>query len=226
MKRVGLAIALLGMVAMLASAQDQQQPRRGFRGQAAMILCDVLMLNPELSEKVVTVYNDISTKRREAMQSGSVDFQSMSDQERRDFFAKMQKETAADMKKELKEALSEKELEEIEGVLTKRVFFPDAELRALRQLDLKKEQREKLQPLSIALGKKMVPSNSPFGGVQMEAADREKAEKEFQKEKEAFMTKAAAVLSEEQNKAWKEKTEEVNKEIEAMRERMRNFQRQ
>ncbi|MEW6237649.1 MAG: hypothetical protein AB1656_19875 [Candidatus Omnitrophota bacterium] len=226
MKRAGLAIALLGIVVMLASAQDQQPPRRGFRGQAVMILCDVLMLNPELSEKVVTVYTDISAKRREAMQSGSVDFQSMSDQERRDFFTKMQKETAADMKKELKEVLSEKELEEVEGALTRRVFFPDAELRALRLLELKKEQREKLQPLAITLGKKMVPADSPFAGVQMEAAEREKAEKEYQKEKESFMTKAGEVLSEEQNNAWKEKVKEVNKEIEEMRERMRSFQRQ
>jgi hypothetical protein len=226
MKRILQTVVWLGVLGMLASVNvSQAQQRGGFRSQAAEILCDVLVLNPETSEKVVAVYDEVRTKRRQEMRDSGADFQSMSDEERREFFEKYQKNTAADLKKELKGVLSEKELAEIEAILMRRLFLPDAELRALRLIDLKKDQQQKIQPLAIELGKKMVAGGSRFFGAEQSEEEREKAQKAFDEAKASFVTKVAGILSDAQNSAWKEKAKEVNTEIEEIRERMRNFQR-
>ncbi len=223
----GMAIMIAVLILVTAGTVQAQQQGR-FRGQTAMIICDVLVLNAEKSEKVVTAYNDVSQKVREDMRSSQpADFQSMTDEQRMEYFNKMQKATMDGLKEALKDVLSEAELGVAEEMMAKRIFMPDAELRGLRQIDLKEEQQKKLQPLAVELGKKMVPGGFRFGGQQQQdEAAREKAQKEFQEAKADFMTKAAAILSEEQNKSWKEKAAEVEKENEAMRERMRQRQQQ
>ncbi|RJP33592.1 MAG: hypothetical protein C4527_04200 [Candidatus Omnitrophota bacterium] len=221
--RVVVLLIVLGMMITVDSSQAQQ--RGGFRSQTPQILCDVLVLNAEKSEKVIAAYDTVRQKQREEMQNSGVDFQSMSDEERREFMEKSQKNTIAALKTELKEVLSEKDFETVEAMMALRVFMPDAEMRGLRLIELKDEQRANIQPLAIALGKKMVPGFR-FFGAQMDESEREKALNEFQKEKTAFLAKVKEMLSDEQNSAWKEKSAEAQKEIDEIQERMRNFQRQ
>lgn len=198
----------------------------GSRNQTAKILCDILMLNSEKSDKVIAVYGEVrQSVRDELFGGGGFDFQSASDDERTEFFAKYQKTTANKLASELKDVLSEKELDVIELVLSRRVNIPDANLRGLRLVDLKEEQRKKIQPLTIALGKKLVPSRSRFFGSQMSDEEREKAEEEFKKEKTAFLAKIDEILTSGQKTAWKEKTKAAEKEIEEILEARRNFQR-
>jgi hypothetical protein len=223
MKRVIQTAALFSMLAIVASLavaqapQGQGQGGRGFgRGQAGMLLCDILVLNKEKSEKVVAAYAEVSQKVREA--NSGADFRSMSEEQRTEYFNKTQKETADGLKVALKDVLAEKEIAAIEAFLPKRIFMSDAELRGLRMIDLKDDQREKLQPLAIELGQKMVTRR--FGPPQEADPEREKAEKAYQEAKTGFTAKVAAILSEEQNKAWKEEAAKIEKENQAMRERM------
>ncbi|MBN2328198.1 MAG: hypothetical protein JXR73_13705 [Candidatus Omnitrophica bacterium] len=229
MKRLLQIALLMGIVfaAGLTQAQPAPTPLVGdFRTQAALILSDALMLNQDLSDKVVEKYQAIGEKRRQDWQNSGVDFQNMSDEERRKFFDDYRKNVASDMKKELADILSEQEINEVETLMMIRAFSPDPELRGLRLIDLKDEQREKIQPMSLSLSKKMVPSQFGFFGEQMDEAEREKAQKTFDDEKAVLMAKVSEILTEEQKGFWKEKVDAINKELEEIRERMRNFQRQ
>ncbi|RJP30454.1 MAG: hypothetical protein C4527_09770 [Candidatus Omnitrophota bacterium] len=217
MKRIAwqlVVVALVvGMAADFALAQAPQGGRGGFRGRTAEILCDALVLNTAQSEKVTATYQEINEKLR----SEAGDMQSMSREERMEQMTKMQKEAAAALKKEMAGTLSEKALEAIEPVLALRVMMPDAQLRALRSLDLKDEQRAKLQPLATELTLAMVPS-FPRG----EGGPGEEAQKKFDDAKASFMAKASEILTGEQNEAWKVKADAVQKEQEEMRQQMRN----
>lgn len=228
MKRVMQTVALFSILAVVASLAVAQAPQgqgqgggRGFgRGQTGMLLCDILVLNKEKSEKVVTAYTEVSQKVREA--NSGADFRNMSEEQRTEYMNKTQKETMEGLKAALKDVLAEKEIAAVEAFLPKRIFMTDAELRGLRMVDLKDEQRGKLQPLAIELGQKMVTRR--FGPQQDADPEREKAEKAYQEAKAGFVTKAAAILDEAQNKAWKEETAKVEKELQEMRDRMRQRQ--
>jgi hypothetical protein len=225
MKRVFQATLWVGVFGLFVMVNTSQAQRGGsWRNQTALILCDTLMLNQEKSDKVVEIYGEVSGKRMEEWRNSGTDFQSMGDEERRKMFTEYRQNVTADMKDKLKDMLSEKEMAVVEPILNLRVYSPDPELRALRLIELKDEQRQKIQPLSMVLGPKMVPSGFGFGGQQMDEAERTKLENEFQKEKTSFLATVKDILSEEQNKAWKEKTDEVNKELEEMREQMRQRQ--
>ncbi|MBN2327687.1 MAG: hypothetical protein JXR73_11090 [Candidatus Omnitrophica bacterium] len=215
---------LLGMLGLLIAANTTMAQQRSFRSQTALIICDVLLLNQEKSEKVIAAYDEVRQALRD--QGGRPDFQSMSDDERVKYFEKRQKDTADALKKELKDTLSEKELEAMETVMMQRIYTPVAELRGLRQVELKEDQCSEIQPLAIALSKKIVPGGSRFMGQPMDEAEREKAEKAFAEAKKDFIAKVTAILSEEQNASWKENTSAAQKEIDEMMERRRNFQRQ
>lgn len=230
MKRIIQAAALFCMLAIVVSLavaqapQGQGQGGRGFgRGQTGMLICDILVLNKEKSEKVVSAYTEVSQKVREA--NSGADFRNMSQEQRTEYFNKTQKETIEGLKTALKDVLVEKEFAAIEAFLPKRIFLADPELRGLRMVDLKDEQREKIQPMAIELSQKMV-SGFSFGGPQTNEADREKADKEFKEAKTDFATKVAALLDETQNKAWKEESAKVEQEQKAIRERMQNRPRQ
>jgi hypothetical protein len=225
MKRVFQATLWVGVFSLFVVVNTSQAQRGGsWRNQTALILCDALMLNQEKSDKVVEIYGEVSGKRMEEWRNSGTDFQSMGDEERRKMFTEYRQNVTADMKDKLKDMLSEKEMTVVEPILNLRVYSPDPELRALRLIELKDEQRKKIQPLSMVLGPKMVPASVGFGGQQMDEAERTKLENEFQKEKTSFLATVKDILDEEQNKAWKEKTDEVNKELEEMRERMRQRQ--
>jgi len=211
--KIALVLAAVAMVAGLLYAQPPQGQRR-FGGMQAEFLCDALVLNAEKTAKVVAAYQEATDQVRQGSQP---DFQNMSQEERREWFDKIQKETAAKLKELLKDQLSEAELNAIEPVLARRAM-PDADLRALRQIDLKDEQRAKLQPLALKLVEAMV-SGFPRGAQD---ADREAAQKKFEEEKSAFKAKAAEILTAEQKTAWETKTQEVQKEFDEMRSRMRS----
>lgn len=225
MKSAIRAAVWFGVFALAVNATQAQRGGGGFRGQAGEILCDALVLRGEAAEALTSAYQTISDRQREDMRSGNVDFRNMSDEERTEYMEKRQKETAEALKKEMADVLTEKQLAAIEPLVMKRVWMPDAELRALRSVDLSEEQHAKIQPMATDLAMKMVGGGGMFG-ARMDEQAREKAQQAYDEAKKDFMGKVSAMLSEEQNAAWKEKTAEVNEELEAMRERMRNFRRQ
>lgn len=195
----------------------------GFGDAAALHVCDAFVLGPDQAEKILDIHDEVAGKRREEWQNSGTDFQSMSDEERQKFFAEYRKNVATDMKKECTEALSESELNELEAVMGVSSFTPDADVRAVRHLDLNEEQRAKLQASAIAVAKNMVPAEFGFFTPQITAEERAKAEEAFKKVKEAFTAKAKEVLAEEQQENWKKIAEEITKEIEDQQERFRQF---
>jgi hypothetical protein len=230
MKQLIQVMLIMGIVftSGLIQAQPGGEPSPlvgDWRSQSALVLSDALMLNQEKTDKIVEIYRIIGEKRRQEMQDSGNDFQSMSDEERREWFTNYRKKVAADMAKDVKNILSDNELKEVEALMMIRTFSPVPELRGLRLIELKDEQRKKIQPMSIALSKKIVPGRFGFFGSQPDDTDREAAEKAFQEEKSKLIASVKEMLSEEQNIAWQEKIDAINKELEEIRERMRNFQR-
>ncbi|MGI6455509.1 MAG: hypothetical protein ACOX5R_07765 [bacterium] len=224
MNSISRMIVCLVVLSMLVLANISQAQQRGgaFRSEGGRILADVLLLDTEKAEKVEAAYTE--SREKQMRDGGSADFRNMSNEERQEWFTKSQKNTVADLKESLKDTLSEEELAVVEDLLMRRVSTPVAELRALRQIDLQDEQRQKLQPAAIELGKKIVPGGFGFFGSRRSDSEREEAEKAFTESKTTFIALVEETLSDEQVTEWKEKTEAVNKEIEERRERMRQRQ--
>lgn len=227
MKSVRVAsIGIVVLALLVLSNTTMAQQGRGFRGQTAYVISDVLLLDQEKTDKVVSIYNEVSSKRFEEMRNSQVDWRNMSDQERTEYFNKFQKSMADDLKTAYKELLSEKELAAVETIVTKRIFSPDAEIRGLRLIGLTDEQKQKIQPMTIELCGKMVPAGTRFSGSQMSEEEREKAQKAYQEAKTDLIAKVNEMLTDEQKAAWKEKTAEAQKEIDETRQQMQNRSQQ
>jgi len=203
------------MIGGLPALAQQSSQQGGFRAEAPKILCDALLLKADKAEKVISTYNEVRTQVMESSQ-GSTDFQNMSAEERRERMTKIQSEIAAKLKPALKDTLSATELDALEPILARRVFFPVPEMRALRLIEPTDALREKLLPLTLKLAKTLV---SPFPFPPGQPVDEE-ALKTFEKEKASFIAKVSELLNEEQKKAWETKTKETQKEVDDMRERM------
>ncbi len=222
MKKILLTgLCSLVLVAIVADVTYAQRGGRGgFRTRAAEILCDALLLNAEKSEQVISTYEEISGQLFEKMRGENTDWQSMSREERRERFEQFQNNMAIALKKELKDILSEKELKDIEPILSLRFRTPVPELRGLRLIELKEEQRAALKPLALQLTEAIIPAFPRREGVS------EEAQKKFDDVKSALVSKAEEVLNDEQKQAWRSKSEEVQKEIEAIQARRRERRQQ
>ena len=169
MKRRGLKQGfVLGLIVAfgLASAWAQQAPeQRGrtraprFMGkQTAALLCDALVLEKERAEKVEEAYLQGRNAVREKMRRQFQDrerWRNMDPQERRERFAQIREEIQGEIKKNLSTVLSEEEISLIEPLFAARRAQPDAFVRALRLIDLKPEQRKKLQPFTATFLSKL-----------------------------------------------------------------------
>lgn len=223
MKRIVQAVLLSGFVLFIVGGVSVQAQLVGdFRVQSALLLSDALLLDQATTDSVVEKYSEISGKLWQDAQNSGQDFQSMGDDERREAFSAFRKNTITGMQEELKDTLSEEQLKEVEPVMMVRVFSPSPELRALRLIEIKDEQKGQLQPLALSLTKKMVPSNFGFFGSQMSEEEREKAQSAFDEELENFVKKLTAVLNAEQKTAWQEKVDAIKKELEELRAQRQN----
>lgn len=223
MNRFVQAFVFVGIALFISGPATAQDSLVGdFRTQSALILSDALLLDQATTDKVVEKYSEISGKLWQEAQDSGQDFQSMSEDERRESFSTFRKKTIAGMQEDLKDVLSEEQMKEIGPVMSVRIFSPAPEVRALRLTELKDEQKTQLQPLALAVTKKMVPSNFGFFGSQMTDEEREKAQTAFDEELAGFIKKLNSVLGEEQKTAWQEKVDAIQKELEELRSRMQN----
>ncbi len=241
--RVLLPMIALGMLVSVSFAQQrQQQPQQpqqreaphkqllgDSRVQSALILCDAFMLNDEEAEQAVQEYQKIGVKIRQEWQDSGVNFQEMSNEEQRNFFEEYRKKVAAEMKKSIEKLLDEEEVEEeeldgVEEIMMITTFTPVPEIRGLRLIDLKDEQREKIRSSAISLSKKIVSPNAGILSEDQDESEREKAEKEFNEEKSEYIAEVKEVLNEEQTMTWQKKVEEINEALNEMRQRMRGGQ--
>lgn len=223
MNRFVQAFAFAGIALFIVGTAYAQDSLVGdFRTQAALILSDALLLDQPTTDKVVEKYSEISGKLWQEARDSGLDFQSMSDDERRESFRTFRNKTITAMQEDLKDVLSGEQMKEVEPVMSVRIFSPAPEVRALRLTELKDDQQTQLQPLALAVVKKMVPSNFGFFGSQMSDEEREKAQTAFDEELAGFIKKINSVLSEEQKTAWQEKVDAIQKELEEIRSRMQN----
>lgn len=218
--RAGMVCLGLVLAANLSMAQPPEYKYLGGWGDAAALLvCDAFILGQDKTDKIVEIHGEIAATHREGWQG----FQDMSDDERQKMFSEYRTNVAADMKKECADVLAEEEIIELEALMNVGAYTVDADLRAIRHLDLNEEQRAKLKESALAVSKNTVPPEFAFFQAPISAEERAKKEEAFNKVKEAFTAKAKEVLTEEQQENWKKIVDEIKKEIEDQQERMRQF---
>ena len=176
-------------------------------------ICDVLVLDKAQGEKVTAALDPVTQKMRDKMREAFQGGQGMSQDERRQAMEKMRAETATETKAALKGVISDDQLKAVEPIIDAPRFRPNLELRALRQLELKAEQRAQLQPIALAYALDMTKLQPARFG-EPPAADAQEKTQALNKD---LNEKAGKVLTDDQKQAWKTKIEDLQKEMEQMR---------
>ena len=197
------------------------------RQSAADTVCNLLVLNAERGEKVEKALSALQEKFAESMRESFESMRDMSREERREAMQKVREEQSEEQAKALKEILSEKELKAIKPFLSAFGIRSTAELRTLRLLDLKDEQRAKLQEIALAYGTGMQEIQPARGAGRGQGGPGGPPEgfEEMQKKMETlgakFQEQSNEVLTSEQQEAWKAKAEEEQAKMDEEREQMR-----
>jgi hypothetical protein len=218
MKRsLGLITIALSLGFLAASVYAQPAGGGGGRGgfmggRISDTVSDLLVLDKAQAEKVTTALEKVQASQREKFQAAMQGGQNMSQEERRAAMEKVSTEISGEAKTALKGILSDDQLKLVDPYLGSMRFRGNAEMRALRQLDLKPEQRTQLQKETLAYAKAVQELRTP--GAPPAADMREKMQS-LQKD---FSDKAGKVLTADQAKDWKTKTEEVQKAMEQERQ--------
>ncbi|MBZ0258114.1 hypothetical protein K8I31_18765 [bacterium] len=205
----------------------------GMFGDPGGTVCDALVLKADRAEKVAAAYTEQRTAMFERMRSGDQpDFRNMSNEERGEFFTKMREENQKDIVERLSKILSNDEIEFVKPLLDMRGARPDAEIRALRQIEISDETRAKLQTLALiyfntvaSVQPEITPGPPPDQGGQgrgRRGGFSEEDQKTIQTAHDSLIADVNKTLSEDEIKAWKAKTAEVEKEFEAQRQERGN----
>lgn len=228
-----IAILITAGAAEYAAAQPGQGP--GFRGGGMFgdpgeTISDALVLKADRAAKITEVFEGQREAMRERFTSGDrPDFQSMSQDERMEFFNKMRAEAEADTVKRLSIVLSNDEIEFVKPLIGMRGARPDAQIRALRMIDISDETRGKLQTLALiyfntvaAVQPEFTPGQPPQGGRGQGRGPRggisEEDRKTIETARESMIADATQTLTDDEVKAWKKKAAEVEKEMESQRQ--------
>jgi len=219
MKR-SLSLAAFALSLGLLAASVYAQPAgggggRGFGfGGARMsdTVSDLLVLDKAKADKVTTALEKVQASQRDKFQAAMQGGQNQSQEERRAAMEKVSTEITGEAKAALKGVISDDELKLVEPYLGIMRFRSTAEMRAIRQLDLKPEQRTQLQKEIFAYAKAVQELRTP--GAPQASDIREKMQA-LQKD---YSEKAGKILTEDQAKAWKTKTEEVQKAMDQERQ--------
>ena len=222
-----IALLVIACSVDIASAQNQ----RGQRGGPGMgrdssqgdSISDSFVLNTERAAKVTAIYAEQQTSMREMFQSG--DMQNKSREEMMTAFREMREKMNTAITEKLATVLTKEEMEFLQPLLNTRGGRTDAEIRALRQIEMTDETRGKLQTLVLIYQNTLIalrPERTPEqqgqrgqrgqrGGVSEEVRTKMEAAKE------TLVVDIKKVLSDDQVTAWATKTAEVQKEMEAQR---------
>lgn len=227
--KVLLGILVLAVTAFSVQAQPQGGGRgpgfgRGPGGNVGETVADILVLNNEDAAKVIekmgAVQEELMEEMRANFQGGGGGGGDM-----RERFQEMREKQNEKYVATLKELLSEDEAKIVEpflGGFGRREYAP---VRALRQIDLKDEQRSEFRTSTVALYEKINEIRPAFGGRgQGQGGERPNFEEMQAKTDEAvdeFSTSVSAKLSADQKTAWETKTAEIEKEMEEQRQQRR-----
>ena len=216
--RVLFGILIVAVTAFSVQAQPQGgRGGRGFgfgRGFDGGVVADILVLK---EEKAKTVEEKMDAAREEIM----AEFRDNSG-DRPDFQA-MRENSTQKYAAALKPVLSEEELKMVEpflGGFRMRTYAP---VRAVRQIELKDDQRSKLRTETVAMYSALEDARPEFGG-RGGGGDRSGFEEWQTKSEEIrkdYSVKVLAILTEEQKSAWETKTKEVEAEMEEQRAQRR-----
>ena len=180
-------------------------------GQAGEIVCDVLIADAEQSEQILKIASETTDKMRES--AGNL--RDLSQEERREAFTKLREEFAKNLKEGLVAVLSEEELEAIEPVLGNLNVRPQANVRALRLIELKEGQREELSKVVLVLVEEITPDSPRVRGQQ--PSDERRAK--MREARATFVAKVKEILDAGQVTAWEAKAEEIQEEMSQRRGR-------
>jgi hypothetical protein len=214
-----LGILVLAVTAFSVQAQPQGGGfRGGFGGNVGETVADILVLNNDAATKVIEKMNVVQEELRAEMQESFQGGGGGGDmRERMQEIRKKQTEKYAAT---LKTLLSEDEVKTVEpflGGFGRRTYAP---VRALRQIDLKDDQRAEFRKISVALYEKINEIRPAFGGGQGggQGVNREEIQAKTDEAVAEFSKGVTAKLSDDQKSAWETKTAEVQKELDEQRE--------
>ncbi len=219
----------LGFLSHIVYAQTAPLPRTASpsvtAGEEPLLISDALVLDQERSEKVSAAYEQAQISFRETIQSHRDSMKSLSREERIKKLQELRTQLSTQFQTNLHEVLSEKELEMaqpfLQDIPRRRPLGLNSflELRALRMIDLKSDQRATLQPTSVEFAKALILTPTPATSANKQnMVNIQETKKKAQK---TFVDKANAILTDAQKTAWKEKTaelqESLQKQIESRR---------
>lgn len=230
MKRFTILTLALLTVISTASVYAQRGEGQGGQGRGMMgrfggpdtgeTIADALVLDAERAEKVAAV---AETSRRSAMadmRGEGRNFREMSAEERREAFQAMMDKTNAALAEDLKEVLSDGELEAVQPLLGVRFMRTDPQVRALRLIDIDDETRLALRPHTLGYLTAMAEVQSSADPAAMrermrggEEALSEEARETIRKARESMIAGVKETLNDDQEAAWEVKAEEVREEM-------------
>ncbi len=187
------------------------------------MLCDALIVEPGMAEEMRTEYRKAHFESMKQFQIHPGKWESMGENQRREQFKTLQEETARLMAQKWNNVFTQEELKLFFPILTKRIYFPDPDLRALRYIGLTEGQRRKLQPHTVRIIQFLIPESEPFRLYRSESTINPDDPKELKAEKDRLSKKAEDLLTHRQLKSWKRKSEEVEASVTQMRERYREM---
>ncbi len=128
----------------------------------------------------------------------------------------------------LPKVLSKKEIEGVKPLLSSRGGRTDAELRALRQIEMGDSTRAKLQALVLPYMNAVAALRPERQAGQRPAQGQERGQRgqgpspevreKIKETRDALMTGVKGVLTDDQAQAWKAQTEKVQKELQSQRQ--------
>lgn len=217
----------IGFVAPVvpALAAEAQQVVHGvpFHGELGNVVSDVLVSDKAQSEKITAAYDKTKSEMLPKMQEQQKALAGLSKEEQAKKTQEMDAQFNAAFQANLKGTLSDKELELVKPVLdATQEKHPEsmhvaAELRSLRAVDLKPEQRTALQPFVQELLTSTLHEPSGEKSNPQKAAEYTENVGKAQK---TFKEKANAILSDAQKAEWKTKEAAVREELKKKPEKM------
>lgn len=216
-------VVLIGLSTLTGDAQLQrtgnESPRRigspGAQSQIGETICDVLVLDTQQSTKVETAclkaQESMQTKIREALQNRA----DQSPGQRGEKLKKILAENNIAVKESLKGILKPEELKSVEPFVDNQRLPMIPELRVLRTMELKSEQRAKLQPEALTFAKGMLDLRLKGKNI-LPVPDSQQNTANLQKQ---FAVKATEILTKEQVQIWNTKTAELKKDVEIQRQK-------
>ncbi len=222
-----LIIALLVVACSVdfASAQAQRSQRggpgmMGRGGSQGDIISDSFVLDAVRAAKVTAIYEEQQNAMRESFQNAGN--ANATREERMAAFMEMRTKMNAAVTEKLATVLTKEEMEYLKPLLNMRGARTDVDIRALRQIEMNKETRGKLQTLVLIYQNTIIsltPERTPGqpgqrgqgGGISEEARAKMTAAKE------TLVVDIKKELTADQVKAWETKTAEIQKEMDALR---------